>query len=172
MSDRIGVMFKGRLVQVDSPSVLYAQPCNRDVAAFIGGMNFLPATVTDETGDRLGVEAAGFGKMTIAANPNVRAHDRELLVGIRPEQLEIKTTEPEGYDATVQGTVTDVAFYGETVHYYVKIDGADDPLAVVGPQLFPHGRSPARRCGLAGGAERIGHRPRQTRIKQGGRHET
>lgn len=136
MSDRIGVMFKGRLVQVDSPSVLYAQPCNRDVAAFIGGMNFLPATVAADTGNRLEIDAAGFGRMQIAANPNVRTHDRNLLVGVRPEQLEIKATEPEGYDATVQGTVTDVAFYGETVHYYVRIDGIGEPFAVSVPNYF------------------------------------
>ncbi len=46
MSDRIGVMFDGRLVQVDAPPTLYAKPCNRDVASFIGEMNFLPAEVT------------------------------------------------------------------------------------------------------------------------------
>ncbi|MGB3314205.1 MAG: ABC transporter ATP-binding protein [Albidovulum sp.] len=136
MSDRIGVMFKGRLVQVDSPSVLYAKPCNRNVAAFIGGMNFLPATVTGESGDRLDIDTAGFGRMQIAANPNVDAHDRDLLVGVRPEQLEIKATKPEGYDTTVKGTVTDVAFYGETVHYYVRIDGVEEPFAVSVPNYF------------------------------------
>ena len=49
MSDRIGVMFDGRLVQVDTPPTLYAKPCNSEIASFIGEMNFLPAEVTAET---------------------------------------------------------------------------------------------------------------------------
>ena len=46
MSDRIGVMFEGRLAQVARPEEMYAMPCNREVAAFIGGMNFLKAEQT------------------------------------------------------------------------------------------------------------------------------
>ncbi|MEX3009565.1 ABC transporter ATP-binding protein [Hoeflea sp. TYP-13] len=136
MSDRIGVMLNGRLEQVDKPEVLYARPCSREVASFIGGMNFLPAEKTGEDKDGLKVTAAGFGPLRIDVNPNVREHDSALLVGIRPEQLEIAAKEPDDYDATASGTVTDVAFYGESVHYYVKIDGVDAPIAVAVPNYF------------------------------------
>ena len=136
MSDRIGVMLQGRLIQVDKPEVLYAQPCNREVASFIGGMNFLDAELQDEAGDGMSVDVAGFGALRIDANPNVHEHDRNLLVGIRPEQLEIAVKEPEDYDATAEGTVTDVAFYGESVHYYVKINGVEQPIAVAVPNYF------------------------------------
>ena len=136
MSDRIGVIFDGRLKQIDRPEVLYAKPCNREIAAFIGGMNFLQADLVKEENGHLHVQATGFGRMKLQVNPNVSQHGKNLLVGIRPEQLEIAAEKPTDYDATVQGRVADGAFYGESVHYYVEIDGVDKPLTVAVPNHF------------------------------------
>ena len=136
MSDRIGVMFDGRLAQVDTPASLYARPCNREVASFIGEMNILPASVTGETGDTLTIEAAAFDTMQIDRNPNVTHPGKDIIIGIRPEQLEIKTEKPEDYPATVQGKVINVAFYGENVHYHVSVDGHDKPISVSVPNYF------------------------------------
>ncbi len=136
MSDRIGVMFEGKLMQVDRPEVLYAQPCNREVAAFIGGMNFVPAELIKEDGDQLQIKAAGFGTLNIDVNPNVRERGSALLIGVRPEQLEIAATKPEGYDSTIEGTIANVAFYGESVHYYVEVEGLTDVVSVAVPNYF------------------------------------
>ncbi|MCC5986690.1 MAG: ABC transporter ATP-binding protein [Pararhodobacter sp.] len=136
MSDRIGVMFDGRLAQVDTPTQLYAFPANRKVAAFIGGMNFLPAQLVGEPAGRLEVMVAGLGGLDIARNQGVARHDRELVVGLRPEQLHISRDEPAGFDARAQGTVTDAAFYGETVHYHVEIAGVPEPVVVSVPNHF------------------------------------
>ena len=43
MSDRIAVMFGGRIAQVASPKEIYQHPVNRQVADFLGGMNFVKA---------------------------------------------------------------------------------------------------------------------------------
>ena len=136
MSDRIGVMFNGKLEQVDKPEVLYARPCNKEVASFIGGMNFLDAEMQSEKAGKMQISAAGFGHLEIEVNPNVGQHSNDLIVGIRPEQLEIATRKPEDYDATVQGKVTDAAFYGESVHYFVKIDGVEKPVSIAVPNYF------------------------------------
>ncbi len=136
MSDRIGVMFNGKLEQVDRPADLYARPCNRDVASFIGGMNFLPATLENKDKSKLQILTPGFGKLHIGINPNVSRHGPKLLTGIRPEQLEISTKKPSDYDATTRGTVTDVAFYGESIHYYVGVEDIDEPIAVAVPNYF------------------------------------
>lgn len=136
MSDRIGVMFNGRLAQVDTPASLYARPCNREVANFIGEMNILPASVQSEDENPLTIDAAGFGRLEIERNPNVTNRAKDIIIGIRPEQLEIKTEEPEGYPATAQGTVSNVAFYGENVHYHVTLDGVENPIAVSVPNYF------------------------------------
>ncbi len=136
MSDRIGVMFNGRLAQVARPEEMYAMPCDKEVAAFIGGMNFLTAEQNTNGPDHLGITVPGFGALDIKPNPNVAGRDKTFLVGIRPEQLEIGTREPEGYDATAQGTVTNIAFYGESVHYHVGLESLDEPLKVAVPNYF------------------------------------
>lgn len=136
MSDRIGVMFDGRLVQVDTPQTLYAKPCNRTVASFIGEMNFLPAEVTAQTEEILTLTTPGFGGLTIARNPNVTSAGTGIDIGIRPEQLEISAVRPEGYDATVQGRVRHIAFYGENVHYHIEVEGLPRPIAASVPNYF------------------------------------
>ncbi|KRS15226.1 ABC transporter ATP-binding protein [Roseovarius indicus] len=136
MSDRIGVMFNGRLEQVDAPAILYARPANREVAAFIGGMNFLPAQSADQSGNEISADVPGFGKLSIQRNPNVTARGRDLMLGIRPEQLEIAREVPEGYDATLKAEVENVAFYGESVHYHVRAPGVERTLAVAVPNHF------------------------------------
>ncbi|SPH24261.1 Spermidine/putrescine import ATP-binding protein PotA [Defluviimonas aquaemixtae] len=136
MSDRIGVMFNGRLVQVDQPAELYARPGSREVATFIGGMNLLPAEVRADEGGTLTVETPGFGTLGIAENPKVASRAKRIVVGIRPEQLEIAAERPADYDATVRGEVSDVAFYGESVHYRVRIPGIDAPVAASVPNYF------------------------------------
>lgn len=136
MSDRIGVMFNGRLVQVDDPATLYAKPCNSDVASFIGEMNFMPATVSHEQDGKLTVSTACFDALEIEKNPNVEQGGQDILIGIRPEQIEISTDRPEGYDATFQGDVRDIAFYGENVHYHVRVEGIETKIAASVPNYF------------------------------------
>ncbi len=136
MSDRIGVMFQGRLEQVAKPEDLYAKPRNREIASFIGGMNFLPADLKKKDTARLLVSTPGFGDLQVDINSNVTSHGDALLTGVRPEQLEIAAKEPEDYDATVSGVVSDVAFYGESIHYFVKVDGLEEPIAVAVPNYF------------------------------------
>ena len=136
MSDRIGVMFEGKLVQVDEPATLYAKPSSRNVASFIGEMNFLPAQVSDTNGETLVISTPCFAGVSIEKNPNVDSRGESILVGIRPEQLEISTEKPDGYDTVFQGTVSNVAFYGENVHYHVPVDGVEKPISASVPNYF------------------------------------
>lgn len=136
MSDRIGVMFNGKLEQVAKPEDLYAKPGSREVASFIGGMNFLAATLEHEQSDVMQLTTQGFGALKVDVNPNVRTRGSKRLVGIRPEQLEISGSKPEGCDAAVSGTITNVAFYGESIHYHVGIEGIDKPIAGAVPNYF------------------------------------
>lgn len=136
MSDRIGVMFNGQLKQVDTPTTLYARPCDQQVAGFIGEMNILPARLLGESGDTLSIDAAAFGRMEIERNPNVATSARNMNIGIRPEQLEVAVDRPEDYPSTVPGTVSNVAFYGENIHYHIQVAGAEKPISVSVPNYF------------------------------------
>ena len=85
LGDRVAVLRKGLLQQVDSPRELYEQPVNLFVAGFIGSppMNFMPASVE---GDRLALPH-GAVDLTPDMAHRVEGHDI-LIAGIRPEHFE------------------------------------------------------------------------------------
>jgi multiple sugar transport system ATP-binding protein len=93
MGDRVAVMRKGVLQQVDAPQTLYDRPDNLFVAGFIGSppMNMAEGTIVD-TGDGLAVRF-GDQQLTIdaealAARPALRSYaGRTVAVGIRSEDL-------------------------------------------------------------------------------------
>ena len=85
MSDRIGLMNRGKLIQVDTPNALYRQPSNRFAAGFLGNppMNLLARRV--EQGKPLVFGLADRPtRLTFTAPPS-RGFEVEL--GLRPEDI-------------------------------------------------------------------------------------
>src|SRR5436305_821315 len=80
--DRVAVLRKGVLQQVDTPRTLYERPANLFVAGFIGSpsMNLVPATVD---GRRL---VLPFVEFDLPEPP--AAGGPALIAGLRPEHLE------------------------------------------------------------------------------------
>ena len=94
MGDRVAVMRKGMLQQVDEPQTLYEHPENVFVAGFIGSpaMNLLEATLRGD-GDDLTVELGSFTlpipPEVLTARPALRGYaGRTLVLGVRPEDME------------------------------------------------------------------------------------
>ncbi|MDX6722728.1 MAG: multiple sugar transport system ATP-binding protein, partial [Solirubrobacteraceae bacterium] len=94
MGDRVAVMRKGELQQVDAPQTLYDRPVNIFVAGFIGSpaMNLLEGTLSRSDGDlvvELGDQHLPLDRETVALRPALsRFEGRKVVVGIRPEDLE------------------------------------------------------------------------------------
>jgi multiple sugar transport system ATP-binding protein len=94
MGDRVAVMRKGELQQVDDPQTLYERPVNLFVGGFIGSpaMNMLEATLVEQDGGyavTAGTSTLALDQETLAAHPALTGYvDRQLIVGIRPEDLE------------------------------------------------------------------------------------
>ncbi|MGH2541450.1 MAG: ABC transporter ATP-binding protein, partial [Ardenticatenaceae bacterium] len=90
LADRIAVMEEGRLLQIDTPGVLYLRPANVFVAQFVGSppMNILQARVE---GGHVQPEGAS---ATLPLPPlRHRLSDGPVLLGVRPEHLE---PDPDG----------------------------------------------------------------------------
>jgi multiple sugar transport system ATP-binding protein len=94
MGDRVAVIRKGMLQQVDTPQTLYERPVNLFVAGFIGSpaMNLLEATLVAHDGS-LSVDVGGFQlevpPEVLADRPALRAFEgRRIVLGIRPEDME------------------------------------------------------------------------------------
>jgi multiple sugar transport system ATP-binding protein len=94
LGDRVAVMRKGLLQQVDSPQVLYDHPVNLFVAGFIGSpaMNLLGGTVEETDGTIvfvLGSQRITAPPELLARRPALRSYiGRDVVVGIRPEDIE------------------------------------------------------------------------------------
>jgi multiple sugar transport system ATP-binding protein len=94
MGDRVAVLRKGMLQQVDTPQTLYEMPVNIFVAGFIGSpaMNLVEGELR-RMDDGLVVDVGGF-RLPIpeeveAARPDLRNYvDRTIVLGVRPEDME------------------------------------------------------------------------------------
>ncbi len=96
MGDRVAVLKRGRLQQVDAPQTLYDRPDNLFVAGFIGSpsMNIATATLVRDDDGRLFVELdRGESRLLVpdaALDRYPRAADqvgRTVAIGIRPEHF-------------------------------------------------------------------------------------
>ena len=102
MGDRVAVLKDGFLQQVDTPQVLYDQPVNAFVAAFIGSpsMNLCEAilSIEGEGGTiRLGSQLLPLHPSSLASRPDLRHyHGRTVIVGVRPEDFEDAGLAPAG----------------------------------------------------------------------------
>ncbi len=131
LSDRIAVMSQGRVLQLDTPTGLYERPCSRQVASFIGTMNFFDARVCEASGGSVIVEAEGLGRIDAGDQGTRRFTEGERVqVAIRPEKLEISPERPAGGDGVVEGRLVNTAYLGERSHFFVSLSGREQPVAV------------------------------------------
>ena len=85
LGDRVAVLRKGELQQVDAPRELYEQPVNLFVAGFIGSppMNFMPASVEGST------LKLPIGDLRLTPEMAKKVEGKEILIaGVRPEHFE------------------------------------------------------------------------------------
>ena len=105
MGDRVAVIKKGHLQQVDTPQALYDGPTNLFVGGFIGSpaMNMVEATLEREDGGlglRFGSSRLALDPALLTRRPNLETYvGRPLVFGIRPENIQHERFaghEPEG----------------------------------------------------------------------------
>ena len=129
LSDRIAVMFDGRIAQVAAPKDIYQRPLTRRVADFLGGMNFVAAEIVADHGDAISLDTRGFGRVTIAKPPRLAAQGGRAMLGIRPERLRVLWEGSSQHE--IAGKVVDRQYFGETTHLVVQVVGLEQPLSVI-----------------------------------------
>lgn len=104
MSDRIGVMSGGHLVQYDTPDVVYARPASAEIAAFFGepAMNLFPAVVRiDRDGRHLDLPGRTIRMWTPFLDG---LHGLPITVGVRPDDIELGAPQDDAFAAEVVTT--------------------------------------------------------------------
>lgn len=120
LSDRIGIMNHGRVLQIGSPKEIYERPSDAFVADFVGSLNVMELRVDERS--------AGSYRMTVAADQRVTFSDaggRELgnsfRIAVRPERVRLSldgtVTESQ---SRLTGTIVDIAYVGATTNYRLE----------------------------------------------------
>jgi putrescine transport system ATP-binding protein len=127
LADRIGVMDRGRLMQVAPPAEIYERPNSCWVADFVGDVNLFEGRVGD---DRTSVEGAAAGRLRVAAS--IDAPGSSIWVAVRPERMRITRQQPSpGLENCVAATVVAVGYLGDLSIYQLRIaDGSRLKAAV------------------------------------------
>ena len=125
-SDRIAVMNKGRIEQLDAPFELYRRPRTRFVAGFIGRTNFLTGARRDDA-----VDFGGFvlPARTLAADG---ALPQEVQVSIRPQAIHLLREKPAERDQRycVPASIQRRSYLGESWDYHISLAPALEPIRV------------------------------------------
>lgn len=121
MADRIAVMENGRVRQIASGPELYENPSCRFVANFIGEANILDGRVVDARGERILVDIEGLGQVPVLHSAKPAAGPVSLVV--RPEKIRLGSEEPPDNGPKFQGTVREVAYYGDQSQIHLQGPG-------------------------------------------------
>ena len=126
LGDRVVVLDRGVVQQVDTPERLYRRPRNTFVASFIGSpsMNFVEAALDD------GALVIGGRRLALpqSLRPQLAGRAGDVIVGLRPEDIRPAHGETESFDSEV--VITEQL--GPEVLAYLRADGMRIASAVPG----------------------------------------
>jgi spermidine/putrescine transport system ATP-binding protein len=136
MSDRIAVMNRGVIEQVDGPEAVYDRPGTTFVAGFIGVSNLMPAEITSP--GELHLDAG----INVRLDTNGEAPGERLHCVVRPEKLELHPQDdplPSDRPA-VKGVVESSLYLGTATQAVVRLHDATAMTV-----LIPNADEAARR---------------------------
>jgi iron(III) transport system ATP-binding protein len=153
LADQVGVLEKGRLVQLGTPEEIYTAPATPFVARFTGLAGELPVRITGRHTDGSRVPD---GTVLAAMNggrpfPVQARHDKlgeTATLLIRPTG--IRLCSPGEDEHHLSGRVTDVAFRGRGYEHAIDLDGDTRLTGVLADIRVPRGETVALRLDPAG----------------------
>ena len=140
MSDRIAVMNRGVIEQVEGPEEVYERPATTFVAGFIGVSNLMPGEVVSANGER--AELRLDSGVTVSTEARGASTGERAHAVVRPEKLDLRRAdEPRADDKpAVEGTVESSLYLGTATQFVVRLG---DATAIT--VLVPNSDESARR---------------------------
>jgi len=135
LSDRIAVMSQGDVLEISTPGALYEAPRSRFVADFIGTMSFFDCTLTDYRDGVATADSVELGRVRAACETAPTAVGGGFVLGIRPEKFQLAFEDPGATGNAVRGRMGPSAYLGDRSHFYVYLEGREDPVSVALPNL-------------------------------------
>ena len=123
LSDRIAVMNKGRIEQIDTPAAIYEAPHSSFVAAFIGDTNFFDGKVASELDSSYcRLEFSDFAPILAYNDKRIRTGS-PVHLSVRPEKIGVSHTHPGDVPKlnVFRGKVEDCVYQGSHTRYWVRV---------------------------------------------------
>ena len=144
LGDKVAVMKDGIIQQFGTPKQIYNDPANLFVASFIGSppMNFIPLRLQRRDGRLLALLDSGQARCELPLGmQDAGLEDRDVIVGIRAEQIVLAPAEPYGLPV-IRAEVQVVEPTGPDTLVFVSLNGikvccrmAPDDAPAVGQSL-------------------------------------
>ena len=131
-SDRIAIMNKGKLEQVDKPFALYARPKTRFIASFVGRTNFLEARCNgaDVTFDGFAIARQYFDLPEQQLSGAVTFSLRPQSIGMEGRRTVEAAPSADGA-LRLPAVVLEAAFFGDYWEYIVQLEAGGQRLRVL-----------------------------------------
>lgn len=147
MACRIGVINKGEVAQLATPSDLYEYPSNRFVADFVGSVNIFEGKLTLDEPDKAAVDCPGVGKIYL--NHGVTGpHGADVWIALRPEKIYLHVPgegkavkaaaqdAPDGYNFA-RGKIKGMSYLGDITLFEIELESGAR-IRVSRPNLSRH----------------------------------
>ncbi|MEE9288119.1 MAG: ABC transporter ATP-binding protein [Bacteroidota bacterium] len=118
LSDRMGVMNGGRLVQVGTPEELYNAPRTLFVATFLGNANAIHGTVLGRRGRCVEVAIREDVRICVPSQGEL-SKGQDVIVAVKPEHIRFVPLSASG---CLRAGVISVQFLGISTEFLVKSD--------------------------------------------------
>ncbi len=121
MSDRICVMNKGRIEQLDTPENIYKHPKNRFVAEFIGEINLISGRfVGTQAGNSL-LKIAENQVLAVKTDKKIKKNGTSALIVVRPENIQIAREKGE-FQNSLKAKPIEIIYLGEGIRVQMMTD--------------------------------------------------
>ena len=148
LSDRIGIMNRGRIEQVGSPEEVYYRPATPFARDFLGKVFALAGKIAEVDAGCLRVELGlpGAAPLRVSRNSAVLGDSsgwrvgKEIMLAIRPEQIAITSSAPDGKRNIIPVTLQASQFLGDRYEYSVAVGSESRLLTAPALNRFKPGQ--------------------------------
>jgi putrescine transport system ATP-binding protein len=137
LASRIGVMNRGRIVQVGTPRDIYEFPNTRFVAEFIGNVNMFEGRIVEDEPDHVTIQSAELGGQLYIGHGVSTAPDALVWAAVRPEKMLLTREPPPSQYNRGEGVIKEIAYMGDLSVYLVQLDSGKT-VRVTHPNTLRH----------------------------------
>lgn len=140
MADRMAVMKNGKIEQLGKTEEIYIRPKSKFVAEFIGNMNFLSGQIISAQNNNYLLKLSDKTTIELDSENKYSINDK-ITLALRPEQLRLSKSKPNGEENYFKGIIKNEVFFGDSSKFYVGTEQHGN-LLVMFQNYLPSGANP------------------------------